>query len=105
MSCASSESSVRPALRRTRERGIITRAAATMRTSSIPETGGRSASGVPGTRTRALMGTLSGCGSSAASSTSIAARSSIDSPIPMMPPLHTVMPASRTRRSVRSLSS
>jgi len=93
---------VRPALSRTRARGIITRAVATMRTRSSGSTGGIFSSGVPGTRTSALIGTLSGWGSSFASSTSMAQRSSTPSPMPMMPPVHTVMPAARTFFSVSS---
>ncbi|KYG03620.1 hypothetical protein BE21_50780 [Sorangium cellulosum] len=104
-SCASRESSVRPADRRTIARGIMSRATAIIRTNSIGSTGGRLSSGVPGERTRALIGTLSGCGSRRASSTSISQRSAIDSPMPMMPPEQTVMPARRTLRRVTSRSS
>src|SRR5216684_1601475 len=86
-------------------RGIKSRAVAMMRTTSTVPTGATSAKGVPRTRTSMLMGTDSGCGSCAASVTSMAQRSSIDSPMPMIPPEQTVMPASRTCRSVRRRSS
>src|SRR5216684_3303075 len=79
-SCASSLICSRPAESRTIARGIKSRAVA-------------------------MMGTASGCGSCAASVTSMAQRSSIDSPMPMIPPEQTVMPASRTCRSVRRRSS
>ena len=65
-SCASRGISVRPALSRTRDRGIMMRAVAIRRTSSSGSTGGSDASGVPSTRASALIGTLSGCGSSVA---------------------------------------
>jgi hypothetical protein len=68
---ASRVSSERPALSRTRARGIKMRAHATMRTRSSGSTGGRCSSGVPGARTKALMGTLSGWGSRFASVRSI----------------------------------
>ena len=74
------------------------RAVAIMRTSSSRRPAGCSASGVPSTGTSALIGTLSGCGSRFASVRSIPQRSSSDSPMPMMPPEHTVMPALRTLR-------
>ena len=86
-------------------RGISSRAVAIMRTISSVETGGRSASGVPATRTSMLMGTDSGWGSCAASVRSISQRSSTDSPMPMMPPEQMVIPASRTFCSVRRRSS
>ena len=69
------------------------RATAIMRTRSSGSTGGRSASGVPSTGTSALIGTLSGCGSRVASWRSISQRSSTLSPIPMIPPQHTEIPA------------
>ena len=57
------------------------------------------------TRTRAFTGTLSGCGSSCASSSSMPQRSLMLSPMPMMPPEHTVMPALRTFFNVFKRSS
>ena len=96
---------MRPADRRTRDAGIRMRAVAIIRTSSRPSTGARSASGVPSTGTSAFIGTLSGCGSRFASVASMAQRSSSDSPMPMIPPEQTVMPALRTFDSVRSRSS
>jgi hypothetical protein len=51
-----------------------------------------------------LIGTLSGCGRSDASWCSIPQRARRDSPMPMMPPLQTVMPALRTRAIVSSRS-
>src|SRR5229473_3099303 len=97
-SCASSLICSRPAESRTIARGIKSRAVAMMRTTSTVPTGATSAKGVPRTRTSMLMGTDSGCGSCAASVTSMAQRSSIDSPMPMIPP-------ARTCRSVRRRSS
>jgi len=47
--------------------GIKMRVVAIMRTNSTGSTGGRSATGVPGVATSALIGTLSGCGSRLAS--------------------------------------
>jgi len=47
--------------------GIKMRVVAIMRTNSTGSTGGRSATGVPGVATGALIGTLSGCGSRLAS--------------------------------------
>ncbi len=104
-SCASSLICSRPAESRTIARGIRMRAVAIIRTISIALTGGASKSGVPRTRTSMLMGTDSGCGSCAASVCSMAQRSSTDSPMPMIPPEQTVIPAARTFRSVRSRSS
>jgi len=52
-----------------------------------------------------VMGTLSGGGSSVASVRSISQRSSIDSPMPMIPPEQTEIPARRTRSSVARRSS
>ena len=78
---------------------------AIMRTRSMGSMAGMSASGVPSTGTRALMGTLSGCGSRLARVRSISQRSSSLSPMPMMPPEQTVMPASRTVFRVRRRSS
>ena len=92
-SCASLLSAVRPAESRTRACGITIRAAAHIRTSSNGSSGGRSASGVPATGASALIGTLSGGGSRFASVASMRQRSSIDSPMPRMPPQHTWMPA------------
>jgi hypothetical protein len=85
--------------------GIKILAVAIIRTSSSGSTGSRSPSGVPDIGASALTGTLSGCGSRLASVASIAQRSSIDSPIPMMPPEQTVMPALRTVASVWRRSS
>jgi hypothetical protein len=75
-------------------------------TSSKTSTGGWSPSGVPGIAMRQLIGTLSGGGSKLLSTSSMRNRSSIDSPIPMMPPQQTDMPLSCTaaivfRRSVK----
>ena len=81
------------------------RAVAIMRTNSSGSTGLRAASGVPVVATSALMGTLSGCGERLASVISMAQRSSIDSPMPMIPPEQTVMPALRTLASVCNRSS
>ena len=53
----------------------------------------------------ALIGTLSGCGSSAASVSKSRTRSSIDSPMPMIPPQHTDTPALLTCLSVCRRSS
>ncbi len=81
------------------------RAVAIIRTSSSGSTGSRSPSGVPDIGARALTGTLSGCGSRLASVASRPQRSSSDSPIPMMPPQQTVMPALRTVANVFNRSS
>ena len=75
-------------------------AVAIARTSSRESTGGRSASGVPSTGTSALMGTEPGWGSRFARVASIAQRSPMDSPMPMIPPQHTLMPFLATRASV-----
>ncbi len=104
-SCASSFICSRPAESRTIARGIRMRAQAIIRTISIGSTGRIRASGVPSTATSALIGTDSGCGSCNASVASIAQRCSTDSPIPMIPPQQTPMPASRTARSVVKRSS
>src|SRR5205807_8166462 len=60
-SCASSLICRRPAERRTFDAGRRMRAVAIIRTSSSVPSGGRSASGVPWTRTSMLTGTDSGC--------------------------------------------
>ena len=80
---------VTDAERRTIAPGIMMRAVAIMRTISIDSTGARPCSGVPSTGTSALIGTDSGCSLWLASVRSSSQRSSIDSPMPMMPPLHT----------------
>ncbi|MNN04805.1 hypothetical protein D3C81_1175410 [compost metagenome] len=87
---------VRPAERRTCVVGNKIRAVATMRTISHIETVSMTSIGVPLTGTSALIGTDSGCGMREASVINIAARSSILSPIPIIPPLHTVMFVLRT---------
>ena len=64
---ASRVSDRRPALRRTMEAGISKRAVAIVRARVRGSAGSASPSGVPGTLTSMLMGTLSGCGSRVAS--------------------------------------
>ena len=76
------------------------RATAMQRTKSKGSTGAAPASGVPGTRTRLLMGTLSGCCGRFASVASMEARSRVVSPMPTMPPQQTFNPASRTAARV-----
>ena len=76
---------------RTTEVGMRTRATAIMRTVSSISTSAACSSGVPGTRDNTLIGTDSGCGSSVASRCRNEMRSATDSPMPMIPPQHTVM--------------
>ena len=80
------------------------RATAIMRTVSSTSTSGACSNGVPGTRDNTLIGTESGWGSRIASWWRNETRSSTDSPIPMMPPQHTVMSVSRTAAIVSSRS-
>src|SRR5438128_326233 len=94
--CSSSFISVRPADKRTTEAGITMRVAAMVRTNSNESSVGVPKSGVPSTCINRLIGTLSGCGSSAANCASRPARTRRLSPMPTMPPQHTLMPASRT---------
>src|SRR5882724_2516332 len=104
----SADMAVRPAERRTRDRGSTMRAVAIIRTRSSGSTAGRSAraaSGVPATRTRALTGTLSGWGSMRERTPSSAIRSASASPMPRMPPQQTAIPAARTRSRVWRRSS
>ena len=75
---------------------MVMRAAAMVRTNSNGSSRGLSASGVPGIGTRLLIGTDSGGCGRLASCTISAARFLRDSPMPMMPPEQTLMPASRT---------
>ena len=96
---------VRPADRRTCDSGITIRAVATIRTISKISTGLQSSKGVPSTGTKALIGTDSGCGLSVDKATNIPARSSNDSPIPIIPPLHTVILVLRTLSIVSKRSS
>lgn len=86
----------RPALSRTIDRGNRMRATAMARIQLNGSTGGRSASGVPSTGTKALIGTLSGCGRNSDKVWSSLIRSVSLSPSPMMPPLQTLIPASET---------
>ena len=65
--CTASPICWRPADSRTRALGIVMRATAITRTKSKGSMGSLSASGVPGTRTRLLIGTDSGYGSRLAS--------------------------------------
>jgi len=83
---------------------MVMRAAAMVRTNSMPSTGLTFARGVPGIGTRLLMGTDSGALGRLASWAMRAARFLRVSPMPMMPPEQTLMPASRTcsRVSMRS---
>lgn len=60
--------------------------------------------GVPFTATSAFTGTLSGCSGSVASVCSRPILSTSSSPSPMIPPLHTLMPASRTADKVSNRS-
>jgi len=73
--CASRFRLDRPAESHTIEPGMTRRAVATIRTSSKGSMRGRLASGVPWTGRSALIGTLSGCGSIAASTCNMDARS------------------------------
>ena len=84
--------------------GMRIRAVAITRANSSALTAGWSAKGVPATRTKLLIGTLSGCGSWLASCSSRPKRSSTLSPMPMIPPEQTVTPLRRTRSNVFSLS-
>ncbi len=102
--CTASPICWRPADSRTRAVGIVMRATAIMRTKSNGSTGSESASGVPGTRTRLLIGTDSGYGFRLASCAISPARCTGASPMPTMPPQHTLMPALRTWASVSSRS-
>ncbi len=97
--------SVRPADKRTWVWGMTIRVVATILIISQIETGSISSIGVPGTATSALIGVDSGCGSKVAKATSIPARSSKASPIPIIPPLHTVTLVLRTLAIVSSRSS
>ena len=87
------------------------RAAATVRTNSMSSilasgvSASMSPSTVPLTGTSALTGTLSGWRGSVASAWTKPTRSSRVSPMPTMPPLHTLIPAARTFSSVSSRSS
>ena len=103
--CSSRLIRSRPALSRTRAFGKAMRAVAIRRTSWIESTGVAFCSGVPGDGIRQLIGTLSGGGSRLANSASIMSRSSSVSPMPMMPPQQTEMPAFCTCLSVSSRSS
>ena len=81
--------------------GMMMRATATSRANAMAS--GRSAvsfTGTPFTSFHRLIGTLSGWTGRLASSTSMPSRSSTSSPMPMMPPQQTLMPASRAWASV-----
>ena len=88
--CVSSDICSRPADRRTTLCGIIKRATAIVRAKSMPDSGNESASAVPPTGTRALIGTLSGWGCMRARAAKRPARSSACSPMPTMPPQQTL---------------
>ena len=75
---------------------MVMRAAAMVRTNSKLSTPLTLAIGVPGMATRLLIGTDSGAGERLASWAISAARLRRDSPMPMMPPEQTLMPALRT---------
>ena len=85
--------------------GSMMRVVAIRRTSSKISTTGCSSSGVPGIDMRQLMGTLSGGGLNPQSTSSILRRSRSVSPIPMMPPQQTAMPAFWTEEIVLRRSS
>ena len=82
------------------EADAMMRARAMVRTKSIGSIFSTFSSGVPGMAINMLIGTLSGCSSRLASVTSMPTRSSAPSPMPMIPPEQTLMPAWRTRASV-----
>src|SRR3569623_596852 len=104
--CAASLMLSRPADRRTMLSGMVIRATATVRTNSISSilASGVSASMLPSTvpltGTSALTGTLSGGTGRLASAWMKPTRSARVSPMPTMPPQHTLMPAARTLSSV-----
>lgn len=60
--------------------------------------------GIPGKRISKFMGTLSGCSGKLASCIKKLMRSMDSSPMPIMPPQQTLMPAVRTRCNVSNLS-
>ena len=103
--CPSSLISVLPAERRTTALGITIRVVATIRTISQIDMVSCSSNGVPSTATSALMGTDLGCGFILAKVTNIPHLSSTDSPIPTIPPEHTLMPAFEAFSIVLILSS
>lgn len=90
--------------------GMVMRATATVRTNSISSilasgvSASISPSTVPFTGTSALTGTLPGCSGRVASAWTKPTRSSRVSPMPTMPPQHTLIPALRTASSVSSRS-
>ena len=101
----------RPADRRTMLSGIVIRATATVRTNSMSSilaedtSFNMSPSTVPATGTSALIGTDPGCTGRVASAWMKPTRSPRVSPMPMMPPEQTLIPAPRTFSSVSRRSS
>ena len=94
-----------PALSLTTLLGMMILAVAIIRSISSMLTFWLFSRGVPFTGTNALIGTESGCLGSVERVWSILMRSSLVSPSPMMPPLHTVILAFRTFSRVLRRSS
>ena len=95
----------RPALSRTNDCGIRMRAVAIMRTSSSGSSAGRSPSGVPSTRDQHVDRHALRMRIERRQLLQQPQRARAISPMPMMPPQQTVMPAVRTRASVSRRSS